>query len=129
MRSFCPQHGQAEMVNNINETKMVWLDIDNQTKTSLCVSVYNGETRFRCSYIPDDCEKLKFHEQSSYNMWTNCSYVSHYFKMIKSQKWPEFKHYLSKLLDSLHLNVDGVLTVNVELPYDIQQKLGAPEYC
>lgn len=128
IRSFCPMHNQKDMIDNINKTGNVFFDVSTQTKTSLFVSVYNGETRFVCGYIPEGCENLKFHEQSRYNMWDDRQYVSNYFKMLKSQKWPEFKHYLTKLLESMHLNIDGTLKVNVELPPNIREKLEAPAY-
>lgn len=121
-------HSQSDMIENIRKTKKVWIDVTNQTKTTLNVALYNGETRFQCSYIPNGCDNLKFHTQTGYNMWYNTSYEANYFKMLKTQKWPEFKFYLEKLLESLHLSVDGTLTVYVELPPDIQAKLEAPAY-
>lgn len=122
---FLEQH---VLIDNILKTKSVFIDVSSKTKTSLYVGVYNGPANFACSYIPDGCEHLKFYSQDRTNMWYGHSYTGYYFKILKSQKWSEFKFYLTKLLDSLHLNSDDVLTVNVELPWDIQQRLEAPAY-
>lgn len=128
MHTSQPFLKQSVLIDNIRETKSVFFDVHNKTKTSLYVSIYNGPANFGCSYIPDGCEHLKFFNQEGRNFWSGDSYSGNYFKILKSQKWPEFKFYLSKLLDSLNLNFEGPLTVNVELPYDIQQRLEAPAY-
>ncbi len=128
MHSFCPMSNQTKMIEEIRQTKSVTLEVSTQTKTSLIVMVSKGEASFSCSYIPDGCENMKFHSQNRTNMWDGRSYTGNYFKMLKSQKWPEFKHYLTKLLESLHLNIDGTLKVNVELSSDIREKLEAPAY-
>lgn len=128
MHSFCPMYDQAKMIEDIRQTKSVTLEVNTQTKTSLIVMVSKGQASFACSYIPDGCENIKFHSQDRRNMWSGGAYTGNYFKMLKSQKWPEFRFYLEKLLDSLNLNIEGTLTVNVELPVDIQAKLEAPAY-
>lgn len=128
MWSSQPFLSQQVLIDNINNSKKVWISVSNQTKTSLFVRVYNDVAGGGCSYIPDGCEHLKFHSQNRTNMWEGHSYTGNYFKMLKTQKWPEFKFYLERLLESLHLSIDGTLTVNVELPPDIQSKLEAPAY-
>lgn len=119
---------QQVLIDNIRNTKKVFVDVHNQTKTSLHISLYNGLANFSCGYIPDGCEHIKFHSQDRMNMWVGHSYVGNYFKILKSQKWSEFKYYLTKLLDSLQLEIKDELSVIVELPYDIQQRLEAPAY-
>ena len=128
MHSFCPMSDQAQMIGNINRTKNVTFEVSTQTKTSLSVMVSNGQSSFACGYIPKECENLKFHNTTRCNIWNGTSSSFNYFKVLKSQKWPEFKYYLTKLLDSMHLNVDGVLNVYVELPVDIRERLEAPSY-
>lgn len=128
IHSCCPFNEQSQMINNVTKEKEINFEVYEQTKTSISVSVYSGETKFFCGYKPEGCEEIKFHTTERTNFWDYHRYEANYFKILKNQKWEQFKHYLTKLLDSLRLPEMETLTVKVELPDHIRTRLEAPNY-
>ena len=53
--------------------------------------------------------------------------TSNNFKVLKSQKWDEFKQYVIALLDSLHLCAEEI-NVNIFMDNTIRSLLNAPAY-
>lgn len=128
IHSFCPLNAEGQMYENVRNEKTINFEVSEQTKTSLNVSVYAGESKFFCGYKPEGCEDLKFHTTDRCNMWTGSRYEANYFKILKNQKWEQFKRYLTKLLDSMRLPEMELLTVNIEIPDSIRTRLEAPNY-
>lgn len=129
IHTCCPFNEASQMIDNVLKEKQINFEVSEQTKTSLMVKVYSGNTSFICGYKPEGCENIKFHSNERSNMWTGSRYEANYFKILKNQKWEQFKHYLSKLLDSIRLPEMECLTVNVELPFSVRERLEAPNYC
>lgn len=111
----------------ILRNKKVTLDISFYTKTSLNVSLNIEDISFRCSYVPAGCENLKFHTTPGHNMWTSGNYEANYFKILKRQKWNEFKKYGMALIDSLRLDTKETITLRFLIDEDIMEKMGIVE--
>lgn len=128
IHGFEPMRSQQELIDRIAKNKSVTIEVSNQTKTSLRVSVASEMCKAACSYIPKGAEHLKFHEAFRTNIWTGGGSYCNYFKVLKSQKWPEFKEYLTCLLNSLNIPEITELEVKVELNEELREKLEAPNY-
>lgn len=126
--SFTPLASQKEMIESIAKEGRVSIWVSEKTKTSLSVSVSGGRCSFVCGYIPKGCENLKFHESYRRDFWGDGGQYCHYFKVLKKQKWNEFKQYVIGVLESLNIPVQESLEVNVVLRNDIRERLEAPYY-
>ena len=135
MVSFQPFKEQEEMMENIVKNKAITIDVHEHTKQTLSVSVTAGEASLLVGYIPKGCEKLKFLTQYRSNVWTGGGGHANYFKVLKSQGWKEFRFYMEKILDSLHIqawadhfNAGNIeeLEVTVWMKNSIRMRLGEP---
>lgn len=124
---FCVGRSQDDLKAAILRNKKVTLDISFYTKTSLNVSLNIEDISFRCSYVPAGCENLKFHTTPGHNMWTSGNYEANYFKILKRQKWNEFKKYGMALIDSLRLDTKETITLRFLIDEDIMEKMGIVE--
>ena len=119
--------GQQDLIRSIVEQKSVRVLVDFNTKTSLSVCLSAGEACLKASYIPQGCERLKFLKQTTYSFVHSQTIISNNFKVLKSQKWDEFKQYIIALLDSLHLCAEEI-NVNICMSNTIRLLLNAPSY-
>lgn len=95
---------QDDMMKRIVETKCLVIEVRPKTKQTVSVSVRHDKRSFVVGYIPKGCERLKFLEKWRNDVWDERdSRYCYYFKILKSQGWKEFKFYMTKLIDSLHL--------------------------
>lgn len=60
-------------------------------------------------------------------MWTSGNYEANYFKILKRQKWNEFKKYGMALIDSLRLDTKETITLRFLIDEDIMEKMGIVE--
>ncbi len=108
----CPPHiisttvfdNQEDLMKKIVESKQLIIEVSTKTKQTISVNVRHGSTSLLVGYIPKGCEHLKFLEKWRSYVWDERqSSYCYYFKILKSQGWKEFKFYMEKLIDSLHL--------------------------
>lgn len=122
--SFEPMRTQRELCEDILRNKRVTIMASFQTKTSVSVSINSGKCSFKCSYIPNGCEDIKFHSTSGYNMWDGNHYAANYFKILKNQKWEKFKKYGTALVDSLGLPpTEEPIAIRFVLDQDVMESL------
>lgn len=130
-----PFKEQSEMMETVIKNKAIIIDVSEHTKQTLSVKVTADEASFLVGYIPDGCENLKFLTQERFNVWSGYRSEANYFKVLKSQGWKEFRFYMEKILDSLHIqawadhfNVGNIdeLEVTVWMKNSIRMRLGEP---
>ena len=119
--------GQQDLIRSIVEQKSVRVLVEFNSKTSLSVSLSAGDACLKASYIPQGCERMKFLKQTTYSFVHSKTITSNNFKVLKSQKWDEFKQYIIALLDSLHLCAEEI-NVNIFMDNTIRSLLNAPAY-
>ena len=103
MVSYQPFQEIDEMMEAVVKNRAIVIDVHEHTKQTLSVSVMAGGACLVIAYIPEGCENLKFLTQKQMGVWSGRAYTGNYFKVLKSQGWKEFRFYLEKVLDSLHI--------------------------
>lgn len=127
--TFYPLKTQATLVATIAEQKRVQILVSMKSKTCVNVMVNADGAEFQASYIPAGCKRLRFHHSVKSDMWSGNHNDCYMFKVLKSQKWNEFKYYLGCLMDSLNIPCASTETIDVDvcLNYEAKAKLEVPE--
>ena len=125
--SFTCFSGQANLIRSIELQKSVTILVDFNTKTTLNVSLLAGDSCLKASYIPQGCDNMKFLTKTTYSYFHDKTTTCNHFKILKSQKWEEFKRYILALIESLHINAEE-LNVRICMANSIRELLNAPNY-
>ena len=94
-REFSLIGDQKEMFKNIKKDNFITIDVDKETKTSLSVTMQQGNNRFKGNVFYPNFNFLK---RKSYNFFDYQETTSFHFKITKKQGWKEFRDYVETLV-------------------------------
>lgn len=123
--NVCFVIGTNNLIKNVLETKTCNVYVSNNTKTSLYISLANGDTYISCNVrTPQDMEQgLLFLTKNFSNRVLGKMEPVQYFKLTKKQGFKELKEHIKNLLHYFfdEYNIDKIdVTILTEINFLIK---------